>query len=551
MKLRISPAEREPFDFEMKEGSIVVGRSSTADLALADPYASRHHARLTRRGDSLYVEDLGARNGTFVDESLVVGEVEVRPGGRIKIAGSTIVHLDEGIQMSAVITRGSVTSTAIEERPIVLSAAAILGEESSDTVAFNRQGALRDHVGRLRTLRGMHRAFSRAIGRDELLRRVLDWASDLFSPRQAEIYLRGPDGEFRRAESRASPEAPSIPLPEEIVAQVLERGMAVAIRIDDAQGGHSADPPLNSLAAAPLLDAAGGSFGMVVLRRDGARPFTEDEVDLLVELAGEAALELRKIALAEEAEQSHLLDRELRLAGDIQRGILRTVPTALEGYSFEARNIPSRGVSGDFYSVTPRGDGEECVLIIADVSGKGFPAALLTFSVEALSAVMIEAGDAPADLCSKLSRQLFGRTLRSGFVTAFVATLDLRSGRLVYANAGQGPALLARSDGVVEELGGTGLPLAVKSDSVYSSREVVLEPDSMLLLYTDGISEAVNANDEEYGVGRLRACLARHWRASPPDLVDAIEDELDAFVGGVPYADDRTLLIVRRRTGNP
>jgi sigma-B regulation protein RsbU (phosphoserine phosphatase) len=298
--------------------------------------------------------------------------------------------------------------------------------------------------------------------------------------------------------------------------------------------------------AAPLLDP-GGCLGLIVLGRDSpARPFTEDQLDLLVELAGEAALELGKIKLIEGAEQIRALEQQLAWARQIQLSILPAELPVVDGYELYSRNIPSRGVSGDFYSLTFRREQQECVVFMGDVSGKGFPAAMVASSLEALSAVMIEAGDAPADICTKLSRQLFDRTPPSGYLTAFVAAIDRASGRMVYTNAGHPAALIARADGSVEKLASFGMPLALMRSSSYTSREVVLDRNATLLLYTDGITEAANRGDDEYGLERLTECFARNHRCTLEELFQRISTDLDRFVGGEPYVDDLTVLMVRR-----
>jgi serine phosphatase RsbU (regulator of sigma subunit) len=545
MKLLITPAEREPFELELKDGSFVVGRSSTAEVVLADLYASRHHARLTVRGDSLQVQDLGSRNGTSVNGRPAVQPIEVNPGDLIRIAGSTLRRAAEGELISDVMARGTGSAAAVVST-VIRPGADILGDSSDSLDAITAGEALRNYARRLKTLRGIHRSFSRAASQPVLLQAVLDWAFELFSPKHGDIYLRDSDGELRRVASRPSV-IHALGLPEETVAQVMQQGMAVATSVETMrQVGATASLSPSFLLAAPMRDGE-ASFGMLVLSSERPWPgAAQQQLDLLVELAGEAALELRKIALIEEAEQRRLLELELSLARRIQLTILTGDLPSFQGYSFESRNLPSRGVSGDFYGLTLRAAGDECVLFMGDVSGKGFSAALLTASVEALAAAMIEAGDGPAEMCTKLSRQLFHRTLPSGFVTAFVAALDRQTGRVVYTNAGHNAPLLARPDGSLEELRSIGLPLAVMRDRTYGAREVLLEPGATLLLYTDGITEAVNRDDEEYGLERLRACFMRHHRASPTEILNAVQADLDEFVGEVPYHDDRTVLMVRR-----
>ena len=262
MKLRITTVEREPFDHELEESSVVVGRSSTAQLALADPYASRHHARLTRRGTSLVVEDLGARNGTFVNGRRISAPTEVRPGDVIKIAGSTIARLVEGESISDRLTdAGGVTMAGAST--IARAAADVLGESSDSLGAGTGSSVLRQYARRLETLRQIHRTFSRVTTRADLLHLVLDWTFDLFSPQYGAIYLRASDGELRKAASRPATH-PGAPLPESMITQVVRDGLAMATQVRSLQAGVDAPVSTSSLIAVPLLDP-GGCLGLVVL----------------------------------------------------------------------------------------------------------------------------------------------------------------------------------------------------------------------------------------------------------------------------------------------
>jgi sigma-B regulation protein RsbU (phosphoserine phosphatase) len=196
--------------------------------------------------------------------------------------------------------------------------------------------------------------------------------------------------------------------------------------------------------------------------------------------------------------------------------------------------------------VVERLGGAECVLMISDVSGKGLAASLLTACLEALAAEPIELGLPPEEICDRVCRRLYQRTSSERFATAFLAVLEPRSGRLRYANAGHNPALLVHATGEVERLAATGLPLGLLPAVSYTAREVHLAPGDLLLLYTDGIVEATNPEDEEYGLDRLIAACLRYPGGSLKDLAHALEADLEAFVRGVPFADDRTLVLARR-----
>jgi sigma-B regulation protein RsbU (phosphoserine phosphatase) len=304
---------------------------------------------------------------------------------------------------------------------------------------------------------------------------------------------------------------------------------------------------VRSLVAAPLLDPDSGSLGMIVLASKAAvRQFNEADLELLVSLASVAALYLRNLALAQEAAERRRLEEELRLARHIQEALLPAGLPAVAGWELAGGNVPSRGVSGDYYEATLRRDGAECVLLVADVSGKGMAASLLTAALQAFCAGPIEDGLSPEAICGTLSRLLHRRTPPEKYATACVAALDLGSGRLRYANAGHNPALLVRARGGVERLGATGVPIALLPAATYGAAESVLEPGDLLLLYTDGFVEATDPDGAEFGLDRLEAIAVRHRASGGAALVAGLERELVEFARGVAFADDRTFVLARR-----
>jgi len=269
-------------------------------------------------------------------------------------------------------------------------------------------------------------------------------------------------------------------------------------------------------------------------------------MELLVTLASVAALKIRNAALAEEAAERRALQAQLDEARRIQ---VRLLPKELPnppGYQLMGRNIPYVGVSGDFYQVVPRKDDRECVIFLADVSGKGMAASLLTMSIEALAAGPIAEGDEPEEICTKISQRLFQRTPAEKYATGFVTVLIPETGEVRYTNAGHNSALLVHADGSCEILATCGLPIGLMPIASYEVRTATLQPGSTLFIYTDGITEAENPEGEEYGLDRLRDCLLRCRSQGPEQMAATIENDLAEFVRDVPYADDRTLIIAQR-----
>lgn len=247
------------------------------------------------------------------------------------------------------------------------------------------------------------------------------------------------------------------------------------------------------------------------------------------------------------------LDREMQAVGEIQRSLLPTELPAIPGFDVAAFYQTSARAGGDYYDFFPIGD-HEWGLFIADVSGHGTPAAVLMAITHAIAHTRPGTPKPAGDVLEHLNSHLVRSYASSGsFVTAFYATLDPRTGRITYSSAGHNPPRLLREGRVLslEEAGA--LPLGILPDQHYAEATAEIRPGDTLLLYTDGITEAMtplrrDGSRELFGVARLDELLARHPGASAQTVVDAIRACVDAFRGGSPSTDDQTLVaMVRQR----
>ena len=542
------PAHGDPFEHSLEEDSLLIGRASDCDLVIADRFLSRRHARIYRDGERWMVEDHGSRNGTLVNGERITGPVAVEPGDELRLSGS-VIHLERGTQKYSD-TRSEASD--ISEHTIFRRASDVMDSQPSFEDTASDPESTRRYTERLRMLNDVHLALSRPIELDTLLEMILKRAFEHLGPEEGVIYLRQPEGDYFQAAKLASDDAGVHPFSQTLVREVADKGLAALVldvhsdeRFAAAQSILGAG--IRSLVAAPLLDDE-GSLGMIALSsRVQKRQFAEEDMELLVSLASVAALRVRNLALATEAAERRRLENELRLARQIQITLLPEKLPEIPGYEIYAGNIPSSGVSGDYYELVERDGGNEVVFMLTDVSGKGIAASLLTASLEALAADPIESGQPPDQICTILSRRLFRRTPPAKYATAFVCDLRPESGRLRYANAGHNAGLVVRAGGEVEQLGPTGLPIGLMESSAYTAGELILGPGEQLVLYSDGITEASDPDDEEYGLERLIDVCSTHHGLAPGKLRREIEADLERFVRGVPYADDRTLLIVRRR----
>ena len=558
IRLRIETGGTEPFDYSADQESVVVGRSGEADLSLGDRYLSRRHARLFVVGRRLMVEDLGSRNGTAVNGRRIEQPTPVRVGDQIRISATTLSILEGGepASDSAAPALPQDEASVLPENTVLLSSTELLSQYvGADAKSMASEDELRRHAERLSILNEVHEAVAGSIELDQLLELILDRAFDHLRPEQSAIFLRGEDGEYRRVASRRAAGIEEDYLySRTLVTEVSEKGMAALVldaRTDErfAEAHSILDSGVRSLIAAPLSYAE-GSLGMIALAsRLHVRQFTEDDLQLLNSLASVAALRIWTLRLAEDTAERRRMEGELEMARKIQVALLPEELPAIPGYRIYAMNSPSRGVSGDFYQVVTRADGAEFVLFLADVSGKGMSASLLTATLEALAAVSIQDGETPDGICARLNDLLEQRTPPERFATAFLAVFEKASGRVTWANAGHNPGLHVRPSGEVAQLKRTGIPLGLLAGAAYSAERLELAEGDTLIVYTDGITEAANPAEEEYGLGRLeRICVAHHG-AGVEALATAIDQDLHKFAAGVPFADDCTFVIVQRDSG--
>ena len=545
LHLQVTPAEGAPFEHPLRGDSFVVGRALDADVTLSDPFASRRHSRLFRTGGELFVEDLGSRNGTNVNGQAIQQPTRVGPGDVIKISNSVIRVSTE----APVPPKPPEPADDFLDGTVFRRASELLDRQSAPAVGGMD---LQRYAERLKILNEVHQALGRSLTLEELLELILDRVFDHLRPDRGAILLKGKDGGYQPAASRSAEGRPeSLVFSRSLVREVAEKGMAALVFDVQADERFAAAQSMllsgiRSLVAAPLLDPD-GTLGLIVLESQaGVRQFSEEDLELLVSLASVAALHLRNLALAMEAAERRRLQEELALARRIQVALLPDRLPEVPGWELYGGNIPSRGVSGDYYEVLTRCDGRECVLMIADVAGKGMAASLLTVSLQALSTGPIEDGLPPDEICARLSRLLYRRTPPEKYATAFLGILEPATGWLRYTNAGHNPPLILRASGLAEELGSTGVPLGLLPQAPYHAGETTLAPGEILVLYTDGLVEAEDPEGNEYGLNRLKEACLRNKGETCGGLAHVLARDLEDFARGVPFADDRTLVLARR-----
>ncbi len=246
-----------------------------------------------------------------------------------------------------------------------------------------------------------------------------------------------------------------------------------------------------------------------------------------------------------------VMKRDLEIARDIQAWLLPGAPLQLPGYQIAYATRPANTVAGDYYDVilrpgATRSD-DRILFVVADVAGKSIPAAMLMATFQASLRTLSTSSSSLLELVTNLNR--YACTNSQGgvrFTTAFFVELDPATGGLVYVNAGHNAPLLRGASGSLEHLNAGGLPIGILADTVYEAGTTRLNPGDWLVIFTDGVVEAVNAKAQEYEESRLTAVIERSAHGTPAELLRNLLADLDAYVGNTPQHDDMTCLLLKR-----
>ncbi|MFN2577539.1 MAG: SpoIIE family protein phosphatase [Pyrinomonadaceae bacterium] len=416
-------------------------------------------------------------------------------------------------------------------------------------------------IDKLRMLLDITKTISRSLDLDEVLNLVMDTLDSLIPYDAAGIYL-----------VKCSP--PAFVLEGEADETCVFHTQAVrGYEIDDLQELHlkmgeglighvavtgspymshdvrrdpryiNARPRTNSEMVAPIISNS-EVIGVFDLESDHLNAYSNDDLEVLMLLASQIAIIIEKVMLHDQLIEKQRLETQLEVARQVQLELLPARDPQLVGFDISAYNFPTEEVSGDYYDWVRIYD-DQIGIVIADVSGKGVPAALLMAFLRASLRAATHIGYAPHISMSKVNYLLWESIERNQFVTAFYGILDATNRTLAYSNAGHSPALLMKADGAerFEERGG--VPLGMFRDSRYYEYFETIAPGEVFVLYTDGVTEAMNSGDEEYGRDRLVAAVRQCRNLPAREMIDFIHRELIAWTDGRGAHDDVTFFIIK------
>jgi len=560
-ELIVKYPDRAAEHFQISRLRVTIGRSARNDLCIPDPFASRVHAEVRNEGDEYFLQDLGSANGTLYNGSIVETPITLTRGGRIQIGETEIVFNDSAFPLSSGATMITDNSSSIPEATIALSSAdrttsglfeAIEGARSkSEDPAERQQAAKQSDLLALISKVGV--ALLASVTLNETLEQIVALVFEAVPADRCMIMMRDEKNpELKVAVARLRDrvgEVGEIRISRSVIDEVVANGKSVLT--SDAQadprfaGGTVMLQGVRSVLAVPL-GVGSNVFGIIYADSPLAEGrFTEDHLKVLTTLASVAAIRVENARLTEEQMERERLEREQQVASEIQQRFLPATAPIVTGYELQGISFPCYEIGGDYYDFIQREDGR-LVVALGDVSGKGTAAALLMSSLHAAVHAQADIHDSLVKTIGAVNRYLVDSIPANRFVTLFYAELDPQNGTLSFLNAGHNPPLIVHTGGTMEQLASGGLPLGIMTNADFREGRTKLYPGDVLVIYSDGVSEATNPSGEEFGPTRLYEVVARNLEASAGGIRDRIESALTKFCQGTPAADDITLVIVKR-----
>jgi len=549
--------------YKLNQPKMVMGRHPDCEIVIDAGAVSRQHAQIILADDNFYIEDLQSRNGTYVNDRRIEGRKLLCHADSLRICDVAFRFEDDVfLKKQAATARdtgfaidiGSSQSVVIDDDRDAPSGSKMMTKiEVSDTARMRLDT---NPITKLKAVLEITRSLGRSLSIDDVLPKVLDSLFIIFpqADRGFIVLTEGDEGRLipKAVKFRRPNEDDEIRISRTIVDEVMSSKEAIlsADAATDSRFQMSqsvADFRIRSMMCAPLLDSEGNAQGVIQIDTlNQTSRFRGEDLEVLSGVTAPAGLAVENAQLHEDQLKQQVLQRDLQMARRVQLGFLPSAPPEVPGYHFFDYYDAAYEVGGDYHDYIELPDGR-LAIIVADVSGKGISAALLTAKLSAEMRFCLATESTPAAAVTKLNNVFSQGGWEDRFITMILMVLNPPSGEVTLVNAGHMPPLARLGNQPVEMPGSenAGLPIGVTEDFDYDSYQLRLEPGDSLAAFTDGFSEAMNANEDLYGLEQLEARFADPV-SSLSDLGRHILEDVKRHVAGHPQSDDMCLVCVGR-----
>lgn len=546
----------------------ILGRHPTCGIVLDDNSVSRQHAQITQSHGACYVEDLRSRNGTQVNDQDVRRPTALRNGDVVRVCDHTFVFRDADGSTSHKPIVSSLPSAGSSRE--TLSEAAASPEPGTDSDELEDRSSIIKKIDatsgsgsrlnvkpevKLRAILEIGKCLNRTLKLEAVLPSILEALFNIYPQAdQAGVLLVNEatgEPELRASHNRRDDDD-SAHFSRTVVQRAMKAGEAIlsADASEDSRFSTSeslAGLRIRSMMCAPLVTHAGERIGAIqITSLNLAAKFQEDDLDLLVNVAGQCAMAVENANLYQEVLRQRDIERDLEFAMQVQLGFLPNKRPQLKDYEFADYYEAAQHVGGDYFDYITMSDGRLAVTV-ADVAGKGVPAALLMARLYSAARYHLLTSASAEAAMTGLNAEIATSGLGHRFITCLIAIVDPVRHEATVVTAGHLPPMVRGLDGRVTLIDGTepGLPLGIIPDQVFHQDIFPIRAGDTWLLYTDGVTEAMTVKKELYGGARLEKFVTR-GPFEIESLVKGIVGDVVKFVGDRAQSDDLCLVGFQR-----
>lgn len=543
--------------------SLLIGRQDICDLQLASNSVSRAHARIEIRNGQCYLEDLGSNNGSYLNNVQVQQKTKLAEGDEIAISEFVfrfhVRHTESTRQVGA--DSDSTADTDARRKPNQSKVRIVDGK--SDTWRINQTVSMNTLTSKLtvnpevklKAVLEITKSLGRVMELDDVLERILGQLFQIF-PQMDHGFVLLKDHDKNKlmpvaSKSRRQRADDEFPISRTVTNQAISQGEAI-LSADASSDDRFADAVslaglgIRSLICVPLMGTSSDALGVIQIASDDPiQPFDEDDLDLLVSVASQASLAIEHSRLHDSMLKQRVVECELEFARQLQLSFLPQEDLQCTGYKLSHYYSAARSVGGDYFDHFSLSDGRIAVSL-ADVSGKGVPAAMLMAKYHSRVRDLLRSSDDLTHVMNRLNTEVNKNTSGFPFITCVIAVADTTDHVIKVTSAGHPPVLWKRADGEIQETGfASGPPLGIEQGCQFEETTLTLAPGETLVFYSDGVTEAVNIEGRIFGNRRFEETLKE---GSQPvgELVSEVVSRLDAFRNGAEQSDDICLLGLQR-----
>ena len=557
---------------ELSGDRVIMGRHPNCEIVLDNVAVSRYHAQILESHGFFYLEDLHSRNGTLLNGTVIEGRTELHENDTISICDIQMQFLidyqdppeflDSAIQQTMEVSNQSLKQGS---HVVALDGGTPEGVlEGSSIISqldLNSSSQLRISVKpevKLHAVLEISQILSRTLKLDDVLPRILDGLFKIFAQAdQGFIMLQSPERKklvVKATKARRVEDEDSIRISTTIVRQAIMSGSAIlsadAVEDDRFKMSESITSlRIRSMMCVPLVSQGGDILGVIqIASRDIGQQFNKDDLDVMVAIAQQASLAVENAKLHEDLVKQRDIERDLEFAHQIQLGLLPHNRPKFKEYEFFDYYESAQSVGGDYFDYIELPNGK-LVVTLGDVAGKGVPAAILMARLYASARYQVLSRNTPEKALGELNAEIASSGVGLRFITFVLAVLDPKKHTVSIVNAGHmAPLLRKSSDGTVEPVAQekSGMPLGVMKKQTFHVETISLDPGDTLLFYTDGVTEAMDQDNNLYHKDRL----VKYFKSGPEavePLVKGLLSDVEAFQNDSMQKDDMCVVCFRRK----